>query len=322
MKSPACVRWNSENDVDPIDLVCRRIVAVQPEDLPGEMIDNVLAGIHRCIRAAEKYVERPASAGLAETLMRSQGRPESRVLGSGQCLPAHEAAAINVARCWLVDADDRLLVAPAVWGALATSDAVGSVTDAEFITAVALSIDLGCRLQHAMGDVSAHGHHRAIHSGFVAAACAAKLRKFEPEAVRNALGITLSQSSGTTQAALDRANVEELQIAFNAGDGLRSAMFASIGVSGVRRVVNGPFGLFKLFSRRPDESALAQDDHSFWAPNGMRFALSAFQDQPGPASAGPIPADVGRRAAQSGEGILEQFDSLFLCGREQIKDIR
>ncbi len=273
MTADGAFRWTAQGDMDPIDVLCRRIVTLGPCDMPRDLAREVEAGIQRCVAELDRDLDRDAVRGLHNTLLHVGGRPESRVAGRGFRLPAHEAATFNVAASWMPDRDDRRFVAPAVWSALATSDALGGVPAAAFTTAIALSVDLGRRLQQATPDAGAQGHHDAIYAGFVAAACAAKLRGFSSDALRNALGIMLSQAAGTTQATRDHASGDQLQIAFNVGDGLKSVMLASVGVTGVRRVASGEFSFLKLFSRSPDPRPLTSDLHHVWSVRG-RFMLS------------------------------------------------
>lgn len=273
------MNWGHPEDIDPIDPLCRRVVATTPREIPGDLALYVHAGVRRCIESLKTRDQRRALAGFTRTIFSSGGVAESRVVGHKGRLPAHEAAMLNVAACELSDADDARLIAPAVWSALATSDALGTVSSEDFVTAIALSVDLGCRLRKSTADSSLLGHHDGIYAGFVAAACAAKLRKFSADCLRNALGITLSQAAGTTQAAIDNATVDALQVAFNVGDGLRSAMFASIGVTGVRRVASGSFGFFKLFSKSPDESALTENHDRLWASPQVAFTLRSHSNE-------------------------------------------
>lgn len=267
------LRWDPAGDIDPIDVLCRRIVMTQPCNIPASLALDVEADIRCCVAALDPTFSGDAVAGLYHTLASVGGRPESRVGGQDLRLPAHDAATLNVAACRTSDRDAQRFIAPAVWSASATSDALGGVSPEAYTTAIALSIDLGCRLLQATPDAEVLGHHGAIYSGFVAAACAAKLRGLSAHDLTNALGIMLCQAAGTRQASHDPASGDDLLIALSVGDGLKSVMLATVGVTGVRRVMSGEFGFLNLFSKRAEERVLISDLKQMWGVRG-RYPLA------------------------------------------------
>jgi 2-methylcitrate dehydratase PrpD len=194
------------------------------------------------------------------------GRQESRVLLRGIRLPAPQAALINASMGHALDFDDTLdtggSIHPGVSvlaAVLAAADRLGRASGRQVLLAVALGLDVSCRI--ALASTLDRGWHRTAAMGvFGSTAAAGKLLGLTPQQMLNAFGIAYSHASGNRQCILDGALTKRLQAGQAASAGLFSAVLAQTGFTGARNVFNGRFGFLELYQPNGyDASLLSQD---------------------------------------------------------------
>jgi len=182
------------------------------------------------------------------------GRQESTLLVYGKRLPSPSAALANSTMAHALDYDDThdqsvlhagVTVVPA---ALAIAERVGGVSGKELIAAVALGIDLTCRMGIAtkpwIGWILT-----SVYGYFGAATAAAKLLGLDVEGVLNAWGIAYAQASGNLECVASGALSKRLQAGFAAQGGVISALMAERGITGARESLGGKDGIFNLYQR-------------------------------------------------------------------------
>jgi 2-methylcitrate dehydratase PrpD len=169
-------------------------------------------------------------------------------------LPAMNAAMVNSMMIHALDLDDLhddAIVHPSCCQfpvALAIAEEGPAVNGKELITAVALGVDISCRL--ALGLISGIGFIRSGICGiFGAVANAAKIRKCSRDQIINAMGIAFSQTAGNTQVLLDGALVKRMQPAFMAKSGILSVLLAERGIEGTKNTLQGKYGFLELYKR-------------------------------------------------------------------------
>lgn len=209
------------------------------------------------------------SPGIGEVftvVARWGGLAESRVLLRGTSLPAPQAALLNASMGHALDFDDTLdtggSIHPGVSvlaAALALCDSVGGVTGKELLSAVALGLDVSCRV--ALASTVDRGWHRTAAMGvFGAAAASSKLLRLSPEQMLAAFGIAYSHAAGNRQCILDGALTKRLQAGQAASAGVLSAFLAQTGFTGARHIFAGRFGFFELYQPNGyDAAALLRD---------------------------------------------------------------
>lgn len=209
------------------------------------------------------------SPGIGEVftvVARWGGLAESRVLLRGTSLPAPQAALLNASMGHALDFDDTLdtggSIHPGVSvlaAALALCDSVGGVTGKELLSAVALGLDVSCRV--ALASTVDRGWHRTAAMGvFGAAAASGKLLRLTPEQMLAAFGIAYSHAAGNRQCILDGALTKRLQAGQAASAGVLSAFLAQTGFTGARHIFAGRFGFFELYQPNGyDAAALLRD---------------------------------------------------------------
>lgn len=150
----------------------------------------------------------------------------------------------------------------AVPAALAMAQKNGA-SGVEFIRAVALGYDLGCRLLMALGPDVVRGAHRSAEgtaATFCALGAAAPLARFDESRMRFAISYAAQQVSGLWSWVDDEDHVEK---AFDfAGMGARNGVMAvtmvEAGMTGVRNVLDDSNNLFAALSSQPQPEAMVE----------------------------------------------------------------
>jgi 2-methylcitrate dehydratase PrpD len=198
----------------------------------------------------------PGIAELIRVVGGWGGIEQSQVMLWGRRLPAPQAAMMNASMAHALDFDDTLdhggSIHPgaSVLGAtLAVSDMLGGVAGKDLLLAIALGLDVSCRV--ALASTLDRGWHRTAAMGvFGAAAACGKLLGLNVEQMVNALGIAFSQSAGNRQCIIDGALTKRLQAGQAASSGVLSALLAREDFTGAHEIFLGRFGFFQLY--QPD----------------------------------------------------------------------
>jgi 2-methylcitrate dehydratase PrpD len=195
----------------------------------------------------------PGIAELARIIGGWGGAPQSQVMLRQIRLPAPQAATMNASMAHALDFDDTLdhggsihPGASVLAASLAVSDMLGGVSGQKLLLAIALGLDVSCRV--ALASTLDRGWHRTAAMGvFGAAAASGKLLDLNVEQMVNALGIAFSQAAGNRQCIVDGALTKRLQAGQAASSGVLAAMLAGEGFTGAHEVFLGRFGFFELY---------------------------------------------------------------------------
>lgn len=204
-----------------------------------------------------------AACGIEEIrngLLAQGGAGPCDIWGANVRATALDAAFLNSASAAALEFDSQhagglihsdIVSLPAV---LAVAQMVGS-TGKEFLAALVIANDVSCRLALA-ADTHSGWWHTSVYGVFGAAAACAKLLGLDASGIRNAMGIALSQSSGTQQPIVERSVTKRLQSALASRGGVLSALLASWGVSGPSDPLQGTYGLYAMYERGQVDRAL------------------------------------------------------------------
>lgn len=205
---------------------------------------------------------------VADLLMDWGGKKESTVIGFDCMLPAHSAALINGMMSHALDYDDghdKSMVhaaASVVSSAFATAQRQGKVNGKDFITAVALGIDLMSRMAlGARTNLRVSGWvYSCIFGYFGATAATGKILCLDKEKMVNALGIAYSQTAGSFQSIADAALTKRAQLGFAARAGVFSALLAEKGITGPLNCMEGEYGIYNNYIKGEyDPQAVTHD---------------------------------------------------------------
>ncbi len=276
--------------------VCRTGYA----DLPASAVQSTRRDILDTFGCMLGGSGSPGIAELCAVIGDWGGHEESRVLLRGIRLPAPQAALLNASMGHALDFDDTLdtggSIHPGVSvlaAALAMADRQSRVSGRDVLLAVALGLDVSCRI--AFASTLDRGWHRTAAIGvFGATAAAGKLLGLTAEQMLNAFGIAYSQAAGNRQCILDGALTKRLQAGQAAAAGVFAAVLAQTGFTGAHNIFNGRFGFFELYQPNGHDASLLLRDL------GTVFCGEALSYKPYPCGRplhGAIDAALAARAA-------------------------
>ncbi|HTV89415.1 MAG TPA: MmgE/PrpD family protein [Stellaceae bacterium] len=251
---------------DPAWALAQHVCRIGVAELPTSAVESARRDILDTFGCMLGGSGSPGIDELFTVLSHWGGLAESRVLLRGLRLPAPQAALLNASMGHALDFDDTLdtggSIHPGVSvlaAALAIGDSSDGISGRDLLVAVALGLDISCRI--ALASTLDRGWHRtAAMGGFGAAAAAGKLLRLTPEQMQNAFGIAYSHAAGNRQCILDGVLTKRLQAGQAASAGVFAAVLAQTGFTGARNIFNGRFGFFELYQPNgSDASVLLRD---------------------------------------------------------------
>lgn len=185
------------------------------------------------------------------------GSAESSIIGFGIKVPSYMAVFANGSMSHALDFEDTHDIAhvhpgaAVIPAALAIAQSLGNVNGKSFITAVAVGIDIVCRLGLALKkDPIENGWYMPpILSSFGAAAAAGKLLGLNPQQMLDAFSLNLCQATCSAEFTYTpRSIIRAVRDAFAAKAGVLSSLLAARGISGFDHPLEGRAGLFHLYA--------------------------------------------------------------------------
>ncbi|MEX2643653.1 MAG: MmgE/PrpD family protein [Acetobacterales bacterium] len=236
--------------------LCARLASVSYDDLPHDVVQAVKLFVLDTLGCIGGAAGQPGlDAVLARLGQWETGGDATMLLGRHRVSPP-TAAFANAASAHALDFDDQhdparvhayCVSLPA---ALAAAEAAGDVDGRQLILALALGVELHSRLGLACYDSIGRGWTPTVLFGGLAAAVAAgKVLGLDGAGLLNAMGIAYSQGAGNMLSRDDGAYTKRLAPGYAARTGVLSAFLAADGVTGPWRVLEGTFGLFRLYER-------------------------------------------------------------------------
>ena len=294
---------------DPAWALAQHVARTGYDDLPASAVEAARRDILDTFGCMLGGSGSPGIGELFTVVSRWGGAAESRVLLRGVSLPAPQAALLNASMGHALDFDDTLdtggSIHPGVsvlGAALALCDNVGGVTGKELLSAVALGLDVSCRI--GLASTVDRGWHRTAAMGvFGAAAASGKLLRLTPEQMLAAFGIAYSHAAGNRQCILDGALTKRLQAGQAASAGVFSAALAQTGFTGARNIFGGRFGFFELYQPNGYDAAVLLRDL------GTAFRGEALSYKPYPCGR-PLHAAIDAALAALAQLRIESADEI------------
>ena len=270
--------------MDAIQLFAKQFTATRYEDLPAEVVEITKKEVLDLFAVALAGHTYPGVKQVVDLVRDWGGKQESSLIYYREKVPAPMAAWANATVGHALDWDDvhdgavMHPAVPLVPACMAIAERRGQVNGKEFITALAIGVDMICRLALASWpgydparpetrDLPFHalrvnnGWHFTTLMGYLASAGAAgKLLGLDEERLINAFGIAYHQCSGNHQGRDDGTHTKRLGPGFSARAGVASSLMAEIGVTGPRNVLEGHMGLFKMYFQGGYDRATLIDD--------------------------------------------------------------
>lgn len=263
-------------------------------DLSAAVVDATKKEILDLLGVAVGGSGEPGVRELLEIAADWGGKAESSVFGARHKLPAPNAAHINATMAHALDFDDvheYAVVHPGVAiipVCLAVGEKRGGLTGREFIAAAALGVDMMCRLAMAAvpgGSAIKTGWHLTSVFGYIGAAAAAgRILGLDRDRMVDAMGIAYHQCGGNGQCVKDGALTKRLGPGFSVRGGVVSALMAEKGVTGAHNVLEGEWGLYRLYFKGDYDAGVLTADL------GRRFEGENVAFKPYPCCRGIHPA--------------------------------
>ncbi|NKY54358.1 MmgE/PrpD family protein [Nocardia vermiculata] len=238
-------------------VLARHAVALTYSDLPdgvADMTSKTILDTTGVILPAS--TTSPEAKALADLVLDLGGKQEATLLGFGSKAPAWLAGYVNGAMANCQDFSDlhpdaAHISSPVIPAAIALAERQGDIAGREFITSVVLGVDLQCRLTVAAGKPGgrmAPWHPAPLFGVFGAALACSKLLRLDENQTVNALGIAFTQAAGTHEIVFGKnSTIRGFGHAVPGEVGVRAALMAQAGISGVRRSFEGVHGLWNVY---------------------------------------------------------------------------
>lgn len=250
-----------------------------PAEITGDVVHRILDVLGNCLAGrAESEDAGAPDAAVLRLVAGWGGVREATAIGSGERLPAPNAALANGTFAHLLDFDDTHLPsvlhpsAGVVPAALAAAEATAAPT-AVLLAAVAAGIEIANRLGMASYSPDLgnsvffdKGLHATSICGALGAAAAAGLAYgLDAEALASAMGIAASMGAGLLEANRTGGTVKRVHCGWAAHGGVVAAALAREGVTGPPTVLEGRFGFFNAYlDGKYDADALTGDLGTRW----------------------------------------------------------
>ncbi len=315
----------------PVDVLSRFAAGLRFEDLPPELVAKAKVHILDTVGAALAGT-RSAEAAMLWAATGGPGAAGARIWGTARHASPRDAALVNGVAAHAFELDDcggcdhsGAVVLPAVLAALPSVP--GPVAGRDLVAAVVVGYEVGRRVLEAAGGYDVHngaGWHSTGTCGTLAAAAAvARLRGFAPGAMRDAVTLATSLSSGLWAFIHDGSPAKKLHAGRAAEGGLLAADLAGAGMRGPAQVFDEVWGgFFRSFNGAPgDPSRLAQDLGRAWMLD--RASLKPYASCRGAHSAvdavGDILGEAGRDAREI-ESIDVRLSPMLMdmCGGAEV----
>jgi 2-methylcitrate dehydratase PrpD len=281
----------------------KSFVNTKYEDIPQDVVEITKREVLDILGVALGGSAKPGVRELLELIIEWGGKEESTILCYGSKVPAPNAAQVNATMSHALDYDDTgsgpthpsVAIVPTC---LALAERQGGLNGKELITAVALGVDMMCRLglgfrrvmetmppeirENLPGQTQpgAGWHLTPLYAFIATAGVAGRILGLDEEGIVNALGIGYHQSAGNGQCVLDGALTKRMGPGFAARGGLTAALMAEKGITGAPNIFQGEDGLYNLYHRSMIDAEFLTADL------GKRFEGVSVQMKPYPCCAG------------------------------------
>ena len=256
-------------------VLAKAISALRFEDLPPEVVRTVKLFTLDTLGVIGGAAKAPGMRALIAALTAWEAEGVATLLLDGRKVNPVSAAMANGAAAHSLDFDDQhdparihafCVVLPAVLAAVEaraaeSASATPSIDGKRLLTALAIGVELFCRLGLTCYNSLGKGWHPTTALGTIASAAAcAYLFGLDEGKTLDALGLAFTQLSGTTQFIADGALAKRMGPGFAARSGVLAAHLARHGLTGPSRFLEGNAGLFALYERGEVRPEILFDD--------------------------------------------------------------
>jgi 2-methylcitrate dehydratase PrpD len=182
-----------------------------------------------------------------------EGNNEATILVHGGRIPAHDAAFCNSVMARALDYENAMAPgfhpgASAVPTALATAELAGGCSGKDFLTALALGVEVASRL-----NLPEEGYDGLDPTGLVGVfettVIASRILELDHKEMWNALALASNRAGGSLQANVDASLAVRVIQGWVSQSGITCARLASLGITGPENFLEGVYGYFHLYAK-------------------------------------------------------------------------
>ena len=220
-----------------------------PEE-PRKTIKNMVLDV---IGAAFAGAEETGVEALREFYRGLEGKNEATILIHGEKIPAHDAAFLNSVMARALDFEDAMAPglhpgASAIPTALAAAELAGGCSGKDFLTALALGVEIAARL-----NLPEAGYDGLDPTGvcgvFGSTVIASRILNLSRKETWNALALAFNRAGGSLQANVDGSLAVRVIQGWVSQSGIICARLAGLGITGPENFLEGVYGYFHLYAK-------------------------------------------------------------------------
>lgn len=249
--------------------IARFVVDMRWDDLPATVRHAAKRCLLNFVGAAIGGAQDEAIERALGVLCALSGPPQAQLIGRRERVDMLTASFLNAASANVLDFDDTHHptvihpTSPVASSLLALSE-VERVSGAALLTALALGIEVACRL----GNVVTLRHY--VRGWHITSTCAvvgagaacAKLLGLDHGRTRHALGLAANQACGLVESLGSMA--KSVSVGNAARNGLLAALLARNGYTAAAQTLEGPRGFVAVMSDEPDLAAMTDRLGTLW----------------------------------------------------------
>ncbi|PVI02561.1 putative immune-responsive protein [Periconia macrospinosa] len=233
--------------------LCEWVGALQLSDVPEEVVTRTKYLILDGLACAIIGAHLPWSETGTKAVLSMEAAGSCSVWGWEKKIGPLPASLLNSSFIQSFELDDfhseapihsSAVVLPALLALLQHTES--PVADTQFLIAALIGYELGPRVGLGLwgGDILSRGWHSgAVFGPAAAAAATSKLLNLQPGKIEEAIGIACTQACGLMSAQYG-SMVKRMQHGFAARNGLFSTLMVSQGYTGIKEVLETPYGGF------------------------------------------------------------------------------
>ena len=212
-----------------------------PEE-PLKIIKNMVLDV---LGTTVAGAEEAGIEALREFYKGLEGKKEATILIHGGKVPAHDAAFMNSVMARALDYENAMAPgfhpgASAVPTALAAAELAGGCSGKDFLTALALGVEIASRL-----NLPEAGYDGLDPTGvigvFETGVIASRILKLSPKETWNALALVFNRAGASLQANVDASLAVRVIQGWVSQSGITCARLAKLGITGPKNFLEGVY---------------------------------------------------------------------------------
>jgi len=223
------------------------------DEIPKEPLKTIKNMVLDVLGTTVAGAEEAGIEALREFYTGLGGKKEATILIHGGKIPAHDAAFMNSVMARALDYENAMAPgfhpgASAVPTALAAAELAGGCSGKDFLTALALGVEIASRL-----NLPEAGYDGLDPTGvigvFETGVIASRILKLDRKEIWNALALVFNRAGASLQANVDASLAVRVIQGWVSQSGITCARLAKLGITGPENFLEGVYGYFHLYAK-------------------------------------------------------------------------